>query len=404
MTPSRTAPGRWKLDIRPEYPEWLERWWLETLTRRLGKPSVSATLLALESSIAQLGDVFTTGRVPGFRGYAGRNDLLAAYGVFHFPRTYLAVLHVLNELLGPGGWSPPARLRCTDLGCGLGAASAALATRLERHNGFESLAIDGIDPALESLDLYGALFTENADRWPRTTARYAGGDMRRPGAVPAGTDLVLAAFSLNEAFHDATDTELLRWVTRTMDRLSADGVLVLVEPALQETSARLMRLRDALASGTAARVVAPCPHAHPCPLPAHGRRWCHDVRNWKPSEAVKLANRHLFRSVSEIKFCFLALARPNGPEGLPAPGSLRLVTPIMPSHGRFQFSGCDPAGRLVHCDILERTLNRELELLLKNLEKGDWIVVDPPPPATGAHKVHRVAKLDRLTGPFRNRG
>ena len=62
--------------------------------------------------------------------------------------------------------------------------------------------------------------------------------------------------------------------------LAPGGTIVIIEPALRETSRELLAVRDLLLSQTAQPaldVVAPCFWAGPCPALERERDWCHDA-------------------------------------------------------------------------------------------------------------------------------
>ena len=124
-----------------KYPVWLERWWAQEAARIFRSPADALPMTRIEKAAAELGDLFTTDRSAGFGGYAGKPELLAAYALVHFPRTFLAVRHVLAELARVRDWRPAGRLAVADLGCGLGAAAAAVACHAQEEPGVTEVAL-----------------------------------------------------------------------------------------------------------------------------------------------------------------------------------------------------------------------------------------------------------------------
>jgi hypothetical protein len=128
--------------------------------------------------------------------------------------------------------------------------------------------------------------------------------------------------------------------------LADGGVMVLLEPALRQTSRELLALRDHLLTA-GLEVLAPCFWTGPCPALARERDWCHD--------AAPIANG------ARVDYSYLALrvpaprpARESGADGStvgpPAdptadPTLFRIVSDPMVEKGRLRLFGCGPAGR-----------------------------------------------------------
>jgi ribosomal protein RSM22 (predicted rRNA methylase) len=144
-------------------------------------------------------------------------------------------------------------------------------------------------------------------------------------------DLVVAAHLLNELFVQRTDRVTLRaqrvlaW-SRTL--LAPGGLLILVEPALRETSRELLAVRDqVLAAGL--HVVAPCFWAGACPALARDRDWCHDAAPVPSSPRVD--------------FSYLVVAREREP--LPPLPLFRVVSDPFHEKGRLRLFVCGQDGR-----------------------------------------------------------
>ena len=224
------------------------------------------------------------------------------------PRTEAALARVLAEVFGaPGATSPG---RALDLGAGTGAAGRALRARFGES--FEVVAVDRTaGPGLLRADLAVEL-----------------------PAVAGGLgkfDLIVAAHLLNELFVDRPPADRLAlragrlraWSTL----LAPNGLLILIEPALRQTSRELLAVRDqALAGGL--HVVAPCFWSGPCPALAVERDWCHDAAP-VPSKP-------------RVDFSYLILrAEPV----LASPTLHRVVSDPMPEKGRLRLFVCGPQGR-----------------------------------------------------------
>jgi ribosomal protein RSM22 (predicted rRNA methylase) len=208
------------------------------------------------------------------------------------------------------------------------------------------------------------------------------GDLARADLAPGAFDLVLAGTVLNELPDQAGRIAL---VTRALAALSGGGALVLIEPALRDTSRDLHLLRDDLLARGAAHVFAPCTRAvAPCPALADPRDWCHEVRPLDlPPRAAQVALVTGLRD-DGMKLSYLVLRRGAEPLAPTAPGraALRLVSPPTKLKGRRECVACGAGGwsrlRLLtrHRDDANRAFERA--------RRGDVVVVDDRPAEPGA--------------------
>ncbi len=201
---------------------------------------------------------------------------------------------------------PPAR--ALDLGSGTGAVGRTLRARFGA--GLALVAVDRTaGPEVLRADL--------AVELPVVEGRF---------------ELIVAAHLLNELFNGRPAAERIarraaRVVAWARAFLSPGGRMILIEPALRETSRDLLRVRDQLV-GAGLQVVAPCFRQGSCPALASEGDWCHD--------AVPTSTR------GRIDFSYLVLA-----EGAvtPAPGVVRVVSDPLPDKGRLRFYVCGGDGR-----------------------------------------------------------
>ena len=127
--------------------------------------------------------------------------------------------------------------------------------------------------------------------------------------------------------------------------------MVILEPALRETSRDLLAVRDQLVAG-GLHVVAPCLWAGPCPALARDRDWCHDA-TFEPAEVVGQRPRR-------VDFSYLALRATGEPSS--DPSLFRVVSDLLEEKGRLRLFGCGPAGRhpLVRLDRHHTSSERRL--------------------------------------------
>jgi hypothetical protein len=241
-------------------------------------------------------------------------ELRQEYAAEIAPRTEVALAKVLREVFG----APPAQaVRVLDLGAGTGAAGAAV--RAFFGAGAEIVSVDRVAGA-------GLIVA----------------DVGAPGPIRSLTgrfDLIVAAHLLNELFlamapaeRMSARTERVRAWCQTL--LAPGGTVVILEPALRETSRELLAVRDQLVAG-GLHVVAPCLWQGPCPALARDRDWCHDATS-EPSEIIGQRPRR-------VDFAYLALRTTGEPPQ--DPSLFRMVSDRLEEKGRLRLYGCGPAGR-----------------------------------------------------------
>lgn len=284
--------------------------------------------------------------------YMDDPKLLGAYLLFYWPVSYAQARATLSEL--------PGRPRATlDLGSGPGpmvfAALDAGASSV--------IAADRSRPALE---LAKALAAEAGE--PMGTREWA---PEKP--LPEGQfDLITMGHVLNELYGgDVTRRAAL--VESILARVTKGGTLLVVEPALRETSRALLEVRDVLvARGWAVR--APCLFRGACPALVKPSDWCHAERPWRLPPVVDAIARAAGLHKESLKMSYLLLA-PKG-EAWPEPPEgqvFRIVSEALEGKGRQRFMGCGPSGRvgLAMQDKHETERNR----LFFKLQRGDVVRV-----------------------------
>ena len=361
-----------------DYPAVLERWWIARVCEKLEDVHPARAIARLEPFTARLSDLFTTERAAGFEGYADDPRALLAYGLFFFPQTFTRLRCILRECTAGGRALAPAgagALRVLDLGAGLGAASLALASLPAPLTGGRPVRLQAVDQSAASLAVLRALFDAlRPALWPAAELTTGVGSLLDVPAAAAGPwDVILCSFALNEALHGQPSAAAEEWLLRMIDRLAPGGTLVLCEPALQETSVRLERLRNAVAAGGRSRILGPCLHHAPCPLLQRGEEWCHEVRRWKAPPSLHYLNRHLFRTVQFLKFSFLALARETPPPGSADPAQARLIAPMYAHKGRFATWGCASDGLVHSYEIQTRGRSSKAKKDLSLTERGSRV-------------------------------
>jgi ribosomal protein RSM22 (predicted rRNA methylase) len=287
--------------------------------------------------------------------------LRAEYARDIAPRTEAALARVLGEVYGARGAPPPRR--AIDLGAGTGAGGRVLRARFG-----ESFEVVAVDRTVDRGGASGMVRANLAVELPPV-----------PGGL-GSFDLVVAAHLLNELFVDREPAERValraRRVRAWSTLLAPNGVLVLIEPALRDTSRELLAVRDqVLAAGL--YVVAPCFWTGPCPALALDRDWCHDAAP--------------VTSKPRVDFSYLVLRAEPVP---PAPTLNRVVSDPMPEKGRLRLFVCGPQGR--HPLIRLTRFRAPQNAALDRAKRGEAISIQG---VEGAADGLRVTPTSTVTTP-----
>ncbi|HEY3452923.1 MAG TPA: small ribosomal subunit Rsm22 family protein [Myxococcales bacterium] len=264
--------------------------------------------------------------------------LLGGYLLFYWPVSYAQARHALQELpqrprqvcdlgSGPG----PVAFACMDAGAGEITAADRSPAAMELARGLAAEAGE-------------ALYTRawNGQRGDPPPD----GPSSSPGK-PA-YDLVTLSHVVNELWPEAPDAAPRRAgvLEKAFTRVKPGGSVLVVEPALRETSRALLQVRDLMIDkGFAVR--SPCLFKGHCPALVKATDWCHAERPWEPPKLVADIARQAGLHKEALKMSYMLFAAPG--EGWPAtpPGRLfRIVSEPLASKGRQRYIGCGPEGRV----------------------------------------------------------
>ncbi len=168
----------------------------------------------------------------------------------------------------------------------------------------------------------------------------------------AEADIVTLAYVLDE-LEPADRTKLVETLwSRTR------GLLVIVEPGTTAGWRRILDARDHLVR-TGANILAPCPHAHACPITAPD--WCHFSARVARSRVHRLAKGGDVPWEDE-KFAYLAASR------LPSGASAsRVLAPPLSAKGRIELKLCQADGTTDNRLITKREGD-----VFKQARRVDW--------------------------------
>ena len=323
--------------------------------------------------------------------YLADPELRRAYGAEIAPRTTIALGKILAELYGARGAAgsdgpPVAPRRVLDLGAGTGAAGDAARAFFSAFFPASGALVEVV--SVDRVAAPGGV-----------TPGFFTADLVAPGALagvvgPSGLkfDLILVAHLLNELFvavrapeRTAARADKVRDWCQTL--LAPGGTMVILEPALRETSRELLAVRDRLLDA-GLRVVAPCLWTGPCPALARERDWCHDAALEPSAVAGQRARR--------VDFSYLALrAAAGAPPPQDDPSLFRVVSDALVEKGRLRFFGCGPSGRdaLVRLDRHRGPANQPFD----DLARGDLARIRGTSTAGDGRRIGAETVVENLT-------
>jgi SAM-dependent methyltransferase len=247
-----------------------------------------------------------------------------------------------------------------------------------------ALAIDRSAPALAI-----ARTLAEAAGASLTTARW---EPSQP--LPGGPfDLVLAGHVLNELYGDDLAARA-KLVEAMLARLSSGGLVVLLEPALRETSRALLQLRDRLVAG-GATVRAPCLYRGDCPALVRPSDWCHAEREWTPPPLVDELAHAAKLHRDTLKMSYLVLQAPGAEwPALPDGRLFRIVSEPLPQKGQHRFVGCGPEGRVPL--VLPQKHVREHNRVFTELRRGEVVCIDRTTARGDGLRLDDQSRVDRV--------
>jgi ribosomal protein RSM22 (predicted rRNA methylase) len=322
--------------------------------------ALEARLPQLCQGVESLSQLFTRDRQDLRTSYLDQDQLRASYLAYYLPVNLAKVQALLEEMPLPeaAGQGRDGRFRVLDLGGGIGTTGLAV---LDWLNSTEALRdVEGevvtVERSAPALDLCERLWHAYKAIEPGPGLRLVPvkGDLggwgagRFPASLAEGTyDLIVLGNVVNELFPDARDpirrrVQLLRDLLGLLDR---QGTMMIVEPALRDTSRHLLQLRDQLVADGACHVYSPCLHEHPCPALVKEDDWCHEERPWEPPPVVAAIDRRVGFIKDALKFSYLLL-RKDGQTIVPrSPNVYRVVSELRIMKGEKRAWLCNETGR-----------------------------------------------------------
>lgn len=280
------------------------------------------------------------------RAFVQSEEDALAYVAYRLPATYGAVSSTLTEVRARRvEWQPKSLL---DVGSGPGTSMWAA---VEVWPQLENITLLERE---ENMIKIGKRLAKHARATPLRNAVWKKVDLTKPWQVEPH-DLVIASHVLGEL----PPSELENIINRLWSVTSADGTLIIIEPAKSSRGFNLiLRAREQLIT-RGANIIAPCPHADSCPM-SGGERWCHFSQRVERSRFHRIVKKG-FRPYEDVKFSYLAVSRQKG-SGIK--GRLTLQPQMRPGHINLEL--CAPDG------LYQITVPKREKAMFKQVRKLNW--------------------------------
>lgn len=306
-------------------------------------------------SVADLSRLFTKDRADMGRSYLDEEQLRAAYLAYFLPVNLAKVQALLDEL-PPDQLCRPADqpLKVLDVGSGPGTGALAVLDWMRQQSTQRDatiVAVDQAQPALQESERLWQAYGRSSPG-PSSILTRIHANLQRSGSLDlckqeGPFDLIVAANTLSELWCEARDTigSRVTFVHGLLDLLVPHGSLIVMEPALRETSRELHLVRDRLLEAGACTVYSPCLHDGPCPALIKADDWCHEERHWTPPPIVSAIDREVGFIKDALKFSYVIL-RKDGRTIVPRkPDQFRVVSELREMKGEKRAWLCNETGR-----------------------------------------------------------
>lgn len=374
-------------------------------------PLKESDLKKLALNTKRLSDYFTKKVEERPEFYLKDDRLMAAYLAYFLPSNLLKVNKALSELmLHPavdqftdcGG-----KLSVLDVGCGPGTATLGLINflaQLEQREGPLSLNLMAADNTQQCLDeaslMPRRLWNAYSEKLPENrladlTVRTVKLDMSKinEGLCGERFDLIILANSIGEILADNSRVDMGCDLVETLmeDHLEARGGMLIIEPALRDSSRKLLMIRDELLARGRSSVYSPCIIQDKCGALDNPKDWCHEGYGWAMTSLIKEMDKRTGFNKSQLKYSYLVL-RKDGmtlQDILPADGgeNFRVVSDLLIMKGERKVFLCGQRGR-IQLGRLDRDLsdaNRQFD----EIRRGDIVEVK------GIYQKGEVLRIDK---------
>lgn len=311
----------------------------------------SGSTAQLAQTVSELSRIFTKERDRLRVSYLDNSQLGRAYLQYFLPVNLAKIQLLLNEM--------PTReegesFSVLDLGSGPGTGALAALDWWQQQALPYALSVTAVDGSNAALSQARQLWDRYCQAAGVGTARLQAyeGDLEGGAWLEwvkqlGHFDLIIVANCLNEIYADAKDPIEMRsgLVTECVSLLSPHGTVMIVEPALRETSRGLLQVRDRLLQENRCNVYSPCLHENDCPAMINPHDWCHEERIWDPPAVIQEIDEQVGFIKDALKFSYLLLRKDGKTIVERGPDVYRVVSELREMKGEKRAWLCNEQGR-----------------------------------------------------------
>lgn len=372
---------------------------LDTINELVEKEGISKKRLS--QAVADLSRIFTKERSQLNRAYLTDRCLGAAYLQYFLPVNLAKVQLLLDEMPTP---EADVGLSILDIGSGPGTGTLAVLDWWHRRKVSRVLSVTAIDGSRQALRQAEQLW----DGYRRATSIQEAdlqthvGDLERRAWLEQVQqkepfDLIILANCLNEIFADSDNLIMARttFVNEALTLLAPHGTMMIVEPALRETSRTLHLVRDQLLQEKRCTLYSPCLHEQKCPALAKPDDWCHEERTWDPPGVIQEIDDEVGFIKDSLKFSYLLLRKDGKTIVDRRPDIYRIVSELRELKGEKRAWLCNENGRqeVGRQDRLASSHNEALD----RWHRGALVQIEKILNKKRKGKVSALGRIDRDT-------
>ncbi len=319
---------------------------IEQVTKREGLSQKD-----LSSAVLELSRLFTKERSALSGSYLESPAFSAAYLNYFLPVNLSKIQVLLDEMPVQ---QADETFSVLDIGSGPGTGALAVLDWWHGRGSVSGLSVVAVDHSMAALHQAESLWSKycrTADL-TGTSLQTCKADVARTGWIKeveprAPFNLIILANCLNEIHADATDPIAMRsrLVTELLALLAPQGTIMIVEPALRETSRALHQVRDRLLQEKHCTVYSPCLHEKNCPALAKPDDWCHEERAWEPPASIQEIDGEVGFIKDALKFSYLLLRKDGKTIVDRRPDVYRVVSELRELKGEKRAWLCNETGR-----------------------------------------------------------
>lgn len=334
--------------IQRHIPTLVSLWRGNGRKERLDKKEISA----LSSSLLKLQRGLTGERKMAGGRYMSEKETFGSYLLYYFPVSYLQVQTIL-DFLGNiiEEISKKDEIGILEIGSGPAPGTTALCDRILSLNKNAKISVSLCDTSERAMQTAKKILERDFEnvRVETKKANLEKNGLGTFGKKPTKFDIVLMSHVLNELWKKDGDKiqKRLSFIKAQTEKLSENGILILNEPAMLESSRNLIKIRDEMLGSEAFRgmnLVAPCPlsGSKKCPALLSENQTCHAEKMWKPFEPVMSLAKGAGLDRESVKMSFFVFQKTEE-QAEPENGKTLTVVSdgMLNKSGRIRFMLCN---------------------------------------------------------------